>query len=106
MVVDKDKSINDIKKSVVKIEHTLQKQSMQLEHHIKRTDQMEHYIKQHDIKFNELTESMKSEIPILLDIIKDSNKNQTKTILKLLSFGGIALTSLIAIFEIILRIQQ
>ncbi len=37
MVISKDKSINDIKKSIVKIEYTLQKQSMQLEHHIKRT---------------------------------------------------------------------
>ncbi len=49
---------------------------------------------------------MKNEIPVLLDIIKDSNKNQTKTLLKLLSVGGIALTSIIAVFEMVMRFKQ
>lgn len=99
------KSISNIKRAINDIRHILDKQALQLEYHIKRTDQLEDYIKRHDVKYLELTESIKKEIPLLLGIIRDANQNQTKTLLKLLSFGGIALSTMLAVIHFILRIN-
>ncbi len=108
MVIEKisnDKNIIEIKKSLSRIDNTLDRQAYQLETHIKRTTQLEEHFKDYDEKFIQLNNNISKEIPMLLTIIKETNNNQIKMMLKLLTIGGTCLTVLITIVEFIIRMK-
>lgn len=83
-------SLSEINNKLSNIDKTLVYQAKELEHHVKRTNQLENYIARNDLKLDGLVQSMKDDLSSILKLNNDMQRNNGKIIIKfMIVFGSI-----------------